>query len=219
MGYLEAKSNKKLVIEFSEKLEKFHSIEVKTIKSLPGNSLGYGGPSGLQKRVRKKASEIDENYAGLRDYLSQNMERLKSIARKHSISVEMHSYPASMIGSRIIPINVFDSVLENNSHGDIDFQTVHDKMQAVIGACNEHERSEFSALVNPFHWFKEFLFSTLRIPFTLIKATGFDVGKIENNVFGHIARAVILIFVIWVLMNWLGFSKEDLIGIKESLPK
>ncbi len=219
MGYFEAKSDKIFIDEFGGKLTEFHAIEVKAKDSLPRNPMGYGGPSALQKIVRKNASEMDENYPGLRDYLSQNMERLKSIARKHSISADLQSFPPANVGGPIIPINIFDSVLENNSHGSIDFQTVHDKLQAVVGACNECERVEFRAMINPFHWFKNVLFSVLRIPFILIEATGFDVGKFENNVFGHIAKVVTLICLIWVLMNWFGFSKEDILGIKESLPK
>ena len=53
-------------------------------------------PSGLQSMlVRKKATETDGNYAGLRDYLSQNMATLEKFCQKTwAVSVDRHSYPA-----------------------------------------------------------------------------------------------------------------------------
>lgn len=219
MEYFEAISDQNFVLEFGEKLSKFHAIEVKARDSLPRNSMGYGGPSDLQNVVIREADKLDSDYPVLRDYLSRNMQRIKSIAKKHSIISDIVSYPPALIGGPVIPQNIFDSVLEDHSHSGIGYQTVHDKLQAIIGACNEHVRVEVRAIVNPLHWFKKLLFFVLRIPFILIEATGFDVGKFENTLFGNITKAIILAVLIWTAMNWLGFSKDEIIRMIESRPK
>jgi hypothetical protein len=174
-----AKSDLARVLEYQTDLSELWKFEDAAAETLTRSFWSGHGPHEWQRAVQRRASQ-EPTYQVVRDRVARLTDRLKRIARQNGVASDMQSFPAPAVGGPVISINLFDAVLNDNSHRSIDRQWVIDALNKTRGAAAERVETEFWRLVNPLHWLWEALVLLLRLPFILIEATGFDVAKVEE---------------------------------------
>lgn len=89
-------------------------------------------------------------------------------------------------------------------------------MTQAIGASEERVGIEWSHLKNPLYWIKALFTFILRIPFMIIGATGFDVGKVEDHFLSKLFKLIEVIIIFYVLFR-LGAGNQGLIEVLKGL--
>lgn len=155
------------------------------------------------KRVNAIVSQAKrlDGYIELRERVSKGVLRAIPLANKFGVPVDVTSFPAPAIGGPSIPVNIFYSILHDTSHGNISRHMIIDAIDQTIGCLEVLVKKDIRRLINPFYWLKELIKLILRIPFLLIKATGFDVRKIEGHLFGRLFKLLELIVLMYFLIR------------------
>lgn len=78
----------------------------------------------------------------------------------------------------------------------------------MIGILTEAKKTALIQMFNPLSW----LSVILRIPFLFISLTGFNIEKIENEIWGKLFKLLFLLLLIYGLLR-LGFTPEQLTSI------
>jgi hypothetical protein len=213
MEYFQAKSDLKFIRDFRDDVLELGRLE----DSVRHELAGYGGfglsiPSKYQKEIQRVADKKIEGYQGVRERVSKGVVRAVRIAHRLRIPVDVNSVPAPMVGGVIIPQNILMAIIKDSSHGGIERQLILDTMNMIEGACETRVETEWKRLLNPLNWIKYGLGFILRIPFMLIEATGFDVGKVEDHLFAKLFKVAEVVLLIYILLR-LGLGRDGLIAI------
>ena len=215
-SYLRAKRDLQLVLSYQKDLNRLWQIEAAAAGRLQdGHGTRWVLPSERQALIQQEASQ-DPDYQIVRDRVARATNKMLWIARRNGVAVDMKSLPAPAVGGAIIPINVFDAVLRDISHGGIDQQWIVDAVNQTRGEAVERVQDEFWKLINPFHWLKDLLVAIIRLPFTLIEASGFSVEKVEEHFLGKLFKLAEVALLIYVAVK-LGFTKDELKELFEKL--
>lgn len=206
VSYLRSKNNLEKIVSFNNAVMALWEIEDKY--AFQGHSSFPILPEERQSATIAAANE-DPKYQVIRQQVSTGVLAAMKLAHKHKIPTEFKSFPPVMVGGPIIPVNIFNSVLNDNSYKGISRQMVVDALNQTIGACEEQVKEEFFKLCNPINWVKELLLWFLRLPFMLIELTGFNVEKVEDHLFGKLFKALEIAVIILILYR-LGVGGEDL---------
>lgn len=210
MNYLNAKSDLNFIKNFSVSVSKLWSIEDIASKKVKGS---YLFDDDYNFSIVKEASK-DCYYQENRSIVAKSILRATKIANFYRIPIHLNSFPPPAVGGPVIPINLFEVILYDNSYGGVDKQMILDAINKTIGACDDRVRIEFFHLINPFFWLRELLVFVLRIPYVILSTTGFNVSKIEESIWGKLSKAIFLIIIFIVLLK-LGFNKDELKEVLE----
>ena len=91
-----------------------------------------------------------------------------------------------------------------------------DLIERAIGVYQSDRPAALRRTINPFWWlFRGFLWFA-RIPFALLGALGFDVGRAEGSFFGKISKLLLATSAVLTILNLLGWlpAALSLIGIE-----
>lgn len=204
--YLKAKQDLDHIVRFNNAVMALWDIEIAAKENM--SSYGYRLPRERKEAVLAEASK-DKNYQTAREEVSKLVLKAMRIAAKHRIPTEMKSIPPPAVGGAIIPVNLFYSVLNDNSYQGISEQMIVDALTQTIGACESSIEEEFWKLLNPLNWIKELLRWILRIPFMLIELTGFNVEKVEDHLLGKLFKVIEVVAIVYILYR-LGVQREGL---------
>jgi hypothetical protein len=97
-------------------------------------------------------------------------------------------------------------------------QMILDCLNETVGLCEEKVEAEWAHLKNPFYWLKALFTFILRIPFMLIEATGFDVGKVEDHFLAKLFKLIEVIVILLLLVKF-GIGKEGVVDFLKNLVK
>lgn len=217
MIYFKPKFNLKFMREFKADVRELWKQENTATRNLK--------KSGRLDFIYMKDDRVDaiiseakrqEGYVELRERVAKNVLRAMSLARSLGVPVDLTSCPAPSIGGYTIPVNIFYAILHDTSHGGISGHMIIDAIDQTIGRLEELVKKDLRRLLNPFYWLKELVKLILRIPFLLIKATGFDVSKIEDHLFGKIFKLLELAGLVYLLIR-LGLKIEAVQQLVTSL--
>jgi hypothetical protein len=215
LSWRRAKADLACVLEYEENLAELWRLEDAACEQALRGYYGPLFPSERQAAIQHDASR-DPQYQVVRDRVARATNRIQRIARENRIATNLGSLPPPAVGGAIIPVNLFSAVLHDNSHGGIDRQRIVDALNQTRGAAAERIGTEFWRMLNPLHWVKEALVFVLRIPFMLIEATGFDMGKVEDHVLSKIFKFLELGLLLWIAIR-LGLGKQELYSLFEKL--
>ena len=176
MIYFHAKRNLEEAISFSESVNSFWELE----------DLRYE----KQRQRNQWKDEDEKEYQVLRAEIARKTPRIARLARSNGVHADLQSYPAPAVGGPVIPVNLFYAILNDDSHGGVDRQRIVDTINELVGQLDDRKKREFSAAINPFHWLGVLIELLLSLPFWLISKTGFDVSKIEDNLWGKLFKIV-----------------------------
>lgn len=188
MIYFRAKKDARFIKSFREAVFGLWNAEEAARKSL--------GPRSLVDEDEKVRNDII--YQKMRELIARDMSRAVSIARRLQVPADLTFYPAPAIGGPVIELHAFEAILHDPTHRGLDRQVIVDDLNRTIGAAEERVSVEFRRLINPLYWLKEGLKLVLRIPFMLIEATGFNVAKIEDHLWGRLFKVAEILLLVYL---------------------
>jgi len=159
-------------------------------------------------------AELLTRYQYLRETIARRIPSIIHISRRAGIPDVLHSYPAPAVGGPVIPVNIYQSILQDDSHGVIPNQRKLDTINTLIGQLEGKIDFEFKKVINPFYWLGFSIEKILRIPFWLLSKTGFEISKIEDHFLGKTFKLVEVVVLLYISLR-LGISDNlvtELIG-------
>jgi hypothetical protein len=217
MNYFRAKSDLAFMTQFHNDVLALWEREGAASRAIQSPDSWMAGciPGQWQALMQKKASEQSPDYQKIRKSVAQGVSRAQFLSTIHGVPAQFVSYPAPAVGGPVIRLGVFEAILTDTSHGGIDRQMIYDALNRVIGACEEKKERAWHEMINPFFILKNIILMTLRLPFMLIEATGFNISKFEEHFFGKLFKLLLLLGLAWGLLA-LGFEKADLVEVLKS---
>jgi hypothetical protein len=210
MSYFKAKKDLELVIRFKAAVHDFWAVEDQAKRNV-GQRRGMfevETPTQERRHIREEGARL-EGYSAARSAVARGTRRVIELCYFHEIPIQAQSFPPPLIGGPVIPVNYIAAILEDTSYAGIDKAVIDDRLNALIGKCEEWVETTRHRLLNPFFWLTEALAFVLRIPFRLIEMTGFDVGKVEDHLIGKLFMLLELGILIWLLLRF-GATHEDI---------
>ena len=205
--YLEAKTNRKLVVEFIKYVDVFFEIEDQIDKSMYYD--GFPSPSERREQIQSKAIQ-NEEYQNLREKIAKSIQKIMKLGKKYRVATAFKCIPPPMVGGVIIPQNIIYAILVDSSYQGVDKQLIRDTLMQIEGACEEQEKKAFRKLINPLCWIRDLFLLIIRLPFILVSLSGFNVSKVEDHFLGKAFKLLEVVFIVLALLE-LGVSKEKLI--------
>ncbi len=205
------KAERKRVSRFKNMLKKFCGLEsaVRAEASRSYSSDFFSvreSQAHVQNRCLKK---FTNEYSDLRDEIAKEIPGISRIAWSLGVNTERLSYPPPMVGGPVIPVDVFHSILEDYGYVPTHEITRFDTLNKMLGILKETKQAALFQAFNPLNWLSNFL----KIPFWLIRQTGFNTEKIENALWGKLFRLLELLILIYVFIAWWGFTPVQLAGM------
>lgn len=172
----------------------------------------------LNSRTARNNDEQLERYASLREAIARKTPNIIHISRRAGIPSVLQSYPAPAVGGPVIPVNIYESILQDDSHGGIPNQRKLDTLNKLIGQLEGKIDFEFKKIINPLFWLGLAIEKVLRIPFWLLSKTGFEIGKIEDHFLGKAFKLVEIIVLLYISIR-LGVPDEWVTAILGTIGK
>ena len=213
MLYFSAKNDLEFLIEFKKNVEDFINIE-------------QGNPGRVIRRARTNTITIvvpsnddtgmDEDK--LRERIAKTLPRAMVLARRLGMPIDLISYPPPAVGGPAIPVNLFHAILNDTSYGGIDRQHIIDAINQTIGQYECLVEQELNNLRNPFYWSKYLFNSIIRLPYTILKMSGFNVEKIEEHLWAKFMNLLWILAVIYILVKF-GLDSSQITNILMKIAK
>ncbi|MDZ7717830.1 MAG: hypothetical protein U5K72_03285 [Balneolaceae bacterium] len=108
MIYFEAKKNIEVVERFRNLVEEFWNLEANLREH--------------QRKMRRHEDFSDEEIAlferlqEIREEIAKSTPKLIRLASQNGIPANLQSYPAPMVGGPVITVNIFNAILNDDSH-------------------------------------------------------------------------------------------------------
>jgi hypothetical protein len=214
MSYIQARSDLHFMQEFREAILKLWQFEDQAIERLKshGASLSSRDPIPVERQelIQSEASKI-QGYRQIREQIVKGVLRANRIASRLRVPAGLVSYPMPAMAGRmpIIDISCFDAIIRDISYQGVGRQEIYDALNQTLGECEARVALELRHLINPLYWIKELLVFIIRIPFLLVEASGFDVGKVEDHFLAKAFKLVEIAVIVYILVR-LGLTQQDL---------
>lgn len=199
----------KKLMEFEIVLQEFCAMEKEGKKIYYKDyhdSYDFPQPREIQISVQKICEKkYPTTYQTCRAELAKQIPTIQTIAENLGINSYRVAHAPAAIGGTMYEIEIFNSLLEQAGYTELEATVVFDTLNKMQGKLKENIKSEWHRILNPLTWIS----FVLKIPFLLIKQTGFNVDKIENELWGKLIKTACLILLIWILLRW-GFTKDQL---------
>lgn len=182
MIYFNTKKNKQTVEAFLLLVEEFWNVERKI-------------------EVRKPHNSDLERYQELRESIARKIPSIINISSSLGVSAILNSYPPVAIGGPVIQVNIYESILQDDSHGHITEQRKRDTLNNLIGELEIKIDFEYWKVINPFFWLGLLLTKVLRIPFWLMSKTGFEISKLEDHFLGKIFKLIEIAVLLYLSLR------------------
>jgi len=163
--------------------------------------------SSLKERQKGRIGGDAEQYQELRESIARKTPSIIHISRRSGIPCVLQSYPAPTVGGPVIPVNIYESILQDDSHGHIPNQRKLDTLNKLIGQLEGKIKFEFDKIINPFFWLGLLVGKILRIPFWIFSQTGFEISKIEDHFLGKLFKLVEVVALLYISLR-LGVPEE-----------
>ena len=210
MSVFSAKRDLEIILQFQELSKQLWAFEDDARKYIRDNSMGtLIFDREMQTRIHHALSNKEE-YQLIRAKMSHIISDVERIATKRNIETTLITFPAPAVGGYVIPQKIYSSVLHDYSHCGIGRQLIIDTLNSTISACHKHYRNELINTFNPFHWLMIVFVFIIRIPFYIISLSGFNVEKIEDQMWAKIFKLLYILAIFYFLIE-LGISKEDIL--------
>src|SRR5579872_1297309 len=212
--YFQYRNDLKKILVFEKILKNFCDLEQKECDDyLKRNDRDFVSVREFQYFIQQKCMDkYPQKYLQLRKELAQMIPSIRRIAHSVGVNTVRESYPVLAVGGPIIPVDIFESVLEDHGYVSTTNNTRFDCVDKIVGILKEAKSAAFFQMLNHLC----LLSFILKVPFLIIKQTGFNVDKIENALWGKLFKLLFTFFLIYGLLR-LGFSREQLLGVLKFL--
>ena len=194
MSYFQVKRYKKLFEEFERLTQEYWS-------ALPeqhhDSFLG-----------RFKYTENEESLR-VRMKIAQLLPLVQRAASYLGVPYTAKSIPPAAIGGVIVPVDLFQSVIDpQQGYEIVDRKHILDTINVAKSLAAERKRKELVYMLLPWNWIIEICAFIIRIPFLILRRAGLP-PKVEENIIAHAIKIVATI----ILISWLTYKGISLIGI------
>lgn len=161
----------------------------------------------ISDRSVRNNEKLQSRYQELRETIARKIPNIIHISRRAGIPDVLQSYPPPAVGGPIIQVNIYGSILQDDSHGGISNQRKLDTINELIGQLEAKIEFQFKKIVNPFYWLGLLIEKVLRIPFWLLSKTGFEISKIEDHFLAKIFKLIEIVALLYISLR-LGIPDE-----------
>lgn len=197
MLYLDLRREVALLNQLLTEFEEIVRIEKATRESLRSQGRTYLNPAQMFREIREEAARRYKHYSDLRASYARKIPSAVKICEREGVAVQIQGRAAPMEGGSPFADSIFALILDRPSDlADFDSPLRTDANQA-IGALETKLQMERRRLLNPLNWAKAAIVVVVRLPYTVISMSGFDVSKVEDHL---IARVIHLVYVVVLLL-------------------
>jgi len=194
--------------------ESIIAIESTTSERLREAGTEYLTPYGMFKHIRKEAAKNYPEYQELRTAYAKMIPRANQISKRENVPWYKEGIAALIEGGMPFQGSIFEFVLKRPS-AIIDIDTdVRDTVNQIIGILEHKEIHEFRQIINPLYWLKVVIIFIVRLPYSILELSGFDVEKIQDYL---IFRTFQLLYVIALILILVRFGLIPIIDLKSLL--
>lgn len=159
----------------------------------------------LNSSRSNRTLEQTARLATLRSQINQSVPIITSYIREVGEPVTIYYSPPPAVGGLTGSFDLLANIFNPSLMGTT--QHTLDMLDRAIGRYEFLIRNRWKRWVNPFHWIGEII----RIPFYLLKFSGFDGNKIEFSIVGKIYKAFVSVTaLIGSLMKLYEYAKPYL---------
>ncbi len=212
MNYFSTKDDLEHMRTLLDNFERIITIEQRTRETL--RKKDFLTMHSFFKELREEASKTNPEYKDLRATYAKMIPRANEICEREKVSWHRQGWAAPIEGGSAFQGPILGFVLDRPSElMDIDTD-VRNTINQVLGILEYREAQEYKKLINPLYWLMQAFIFVVRLPYTILKISGFDVDKIQEHLF---ARLFQLIYVIALILVLIWFGLESVIDLKTLL--
>ncbi|MEW6028760.1 MAG: hypothetical protein ACOYZ8_10130 [Chloroflexota bacterium] len=176
------------------------TIEEKAKKRISKDQRSYLTRDSWLKDVLAE-SQKSEGYRDLREEYTKMLRKAIELADKFMVSHRAKIQSTPVEGNIYFEGSYFESILSPpTSFADLDTPT-YDAINQVIGCLERQASEEFTKLINPLYWLKEIAVFVIKLPYTLLKLSEFDVKILQEHLIGKILQFIYVLLLIWALLK------------------
>jgi hypothetical protein len=207
VGYFKAKKDFEFAEEFKDDVKEFWRLED---EAAPHANYGFRIviPAQRQQAIQRAAGALP-GYQDIREKVSQGIVRMVRLSRTVGLKLEVTSMPAPAVGGAIIPQNILLAIIADSTYSGIERQMIIDSINQTTGLLKDERDKQWRRLVNPFHWIKVVFLFGLRLPYNLIKLSGFNVSKFEEHFWGKFLQLLWILSLLGILLL-LGIERSQI---------
>lgn len=158
-----------------------------------------------------------ENEASLRirEQVIHLFPEANTCANRLGVAVIAHSYPAPAVGGPVIPLNIlYGAVDQDEGHARMPRRQILDTIDRCLATATLlREKLFWTQILNPVWWVTEVVAYVIRVPFLILRRAGLP-ATVEESVWGHVVKVLILIALIVASVHWgINVSARDLIHL------
>jgi hypothetical protein len=203
MNYFAIKDDLEHMRALLHHYERIVEIEQRTRENLEDRN--YLTMHSFLKDLRAKAAKSEPEYKDLRTAYAKMIPRANEICEREKVSWHRQGWEAQIEGGAAFQGSIFAFVLDRPSDlMDIDTD-VHNTINQVVGILEYKEAQEYRKLRNPRYWLTQAFIFVVRLPYTILKISGFDVNKIQDHLFARLFQLIYVIALI-LLLTWFGLA-------------
>lgn len=126
------------------------------------------------------------------------------------------SYPAPAIGGPVIPVNLYQSIIDPQiGHKVIERTLIIDTVEKSVTIAKKTKKEALFHWPYPWNWIIDLCALVIRIPFIILRRAGLP-DKIEENIIAHVVKIIFVIILVSYLtykglrleqINWLEIFK------------
>lgn len=197
MGFFQARADLRHIETLLATFERIVAFEATARQNFRNEGAQFLGPHQMFRRIREEAATRHPEYAPLRQSYARMIPGANLISERTGILWHRQGRAAPLEGRAPFQGSVFELILNRPSDlADLDTD-LRDTANQVIGVLEQRLREERRRLFNPFYWIAKAATLIVRLPYNLLKISGFDVDKMQEH---FIARLFQLLYVIALIL-------------------
>ncbi len=202
MYYFDTRSDLLFVNLFKDEVDCFNAANITKCEYLRS---GY-----MDKENLEKLTESEELIKKLRETIAKKLIKAIKVSANYGVSTSILSIPPLSTGGAVLPVNIYESILNDNSYGrQINNQMIMDTINKTIGQIETQNRKDLVNIFNPFFWFRVLFVKIIRIPFSVLSISGFNIENIESHFISKIFKCLESAVLVLMLLK-LGFERSEI---------
>ena len=200
MIYFSVKTDLDFIRAYRETFTQMRSIENEVKAKSQNLRKNYITARGWHEDMIKKAQEIEE-YKTVREKYTMGLRRTISIADRHRVPHRIKIQSAPLEGNHYFDGSHFEAILHPPSLlADLD-TPIYDTLNQILGVLERNTVEEFHKLINPLFWLQQTFTWMIRLPFTVMKMSGFNVDVIQQHFWGKFCQLVYIVVLLIILLK------------------
>lgn len=164
----------------------------------------------ISQHEKDKYIKLKEDFDKYSEEIAKKSIKATDMADRYGVLTHIVTFAPSCAPGPELGTKIFEGILNDNTYGKkITSSLVFEKLNQVIGQMERQLKRDLINIINPFFWviilFKKFI----RFPFELVKMSGFNIEKIEDNLIAKCFKLLEAGVIIWFCIKY-GLTKFEI---------